>query len=45
LLRLERQGLIRRGTGGLPAWLKRRRARRVRGSVLKDLLRERESGW
>jgi antitoxin (DNA-binding transcriptional repressor) of toxin-antitoxin stability system len=45
LARLERRGLIRRGTGGLPDWLGRRRPRRVRGSVLRDLLRERESGW
>ena len=45
LLRLERQGLIRRGTGGLPAVLKRRRPRRVRGSVVQALLNERESGW
>jgi len=42
---LERQGLIRRGTGGRPSWLKRRRAGRVRGSVLRDLLKERESSW
>ena len=45
LARLERRGLIRRGTGGLPDWLGRRRPRRVRGSVLRDVLRERESGW
>ncbi len=45
LLRLERRGLIRRGTGGLPDWLGRRRPPRLRGSVLKDLLAERESGW
>ena len=44
LIRLERQGLIRRGTGGLPEWL-RRPPHRVRGSVLRDLLDERESGW
>jgi antitoxin (DNA-binding transcriptional repressor) of toxin-antitoxin stability system len=44
LLRLERQGLIRRGTGGRPAWLSRR-PHRVRGSVVRDLLEERESGW
>jgi antitoxin (DNA-binding transcriptional repressor) of toxin-antitoxin stability system len=45
LLRLERRGLIRRGAGGLPEWLGRRRPPRVRGSVLRDLLRERASGW
>ncbi len=45
LLRLERRGLIRRGTGGLPGWLGRRRPPRLRGSVLRDLLREREEGW
>ncbi len=45
LARLERRGLIRRGAGGLPRWLGRRRPPRLRGSVLRDLQRERESGW
>lgn len=45
LLRLERRGLIRRGAGGLPPWLGKRRPPRLRGSVLKDLLDEREGGW
>jgi prevent-host-death family protein len=45
LSRLERHGLIRRGTGGLPAWLGKRRPPRLRGSVLRDLLQERRSGW
>lgn len=45
LVRLERRGLIRRGSGGLPGWLGKRRPPRLRGSVLKDLLREREAGW
>jgi antitoxin (DNA-binding transcriptional repressor) of toxin-antitoxin stability system len=45
LLRLERRGLIRRGTGGHPDWLGRRKPPRLRGSVLRDLLREREDGW
>lgn len=45
LVRLERRGLIRRGAGGLPAWLGRRRPPRLRGSVLRDLLAERETGW
>jgi prevent-host-death family protein len=45
LARLERRGIIRRGTGGLPGWLGRRRPPRLRGSVLRDLLQERESGW
>lgn len=44
LERLQRQGLIRRGGGGPPAWLGKRRPPRLRGSVLKDLLRERDSG-
>jgi antitoxin (DNA-binding transcriptional repressor) of toxin-antitoxin stability system len=43
--RLERRGLIRRGSGGIPDWLGRRRAPRFRGSVLKDLLAERRAGW
>lgn len=45
LVRLERRGLIRRGAGGLPDWLGRRRPLRVRGSVLRDLLHQRRSGW
>ncbi len=45
LVRLERRGLIRRGTGGLPEWLGRRKPPRLRGSLLKDLLDEREGGW
>jgi antitoxin (DNA-binding transcriptional repressor) of toxin-antitoxin stability system len=45
LARLERRGLIRRGAGGLPDWLGRRKPPRLRGSVLKDLLAEREGGW
>lgn len=45
LARLERRGLIRRGAGGLPEWLGRRRPPRLRGSVLLDLLKEREAGW
>jgi prevent-host-death family protein len=43
LIQLECEGLIRRGTGGRPAWLRGRRPLRVRGSVLRDLLEERES--
>lgn len=42
---LERQGLIRRGRGGLPEWLGRRKPVRVKGSVLRDFLEERGSGW
>lgn len=45
LARLERHGLIRRGPGGLPDWLGKRKPPRLRGSVLRDLRRERESGW
>lgn len=45
LERLQRQGLIRRGSGGPPAWLGKRRPPRLRGSVLRDLLRERDAGW
>jgi prevent-host-death family protein len=44
LLRLERQGLIRRGTGGLPDWLGTRKPPRLRGSVLQDLLKDRKAG-
>src|SRR5688572_29245330 len=45
LARLERQGLVRRGTGQRPDWLGRRRPPKLRGSVLGDLLRERRAGW
>ena len=45
LRRLEERGLLRRGTGRLPSWLGRRRPVRVPGSVLRDLLAEREEGW
>lgn len=45
LERLQRQGLIRRGSGGPPTWLGKRRPARLRGSVLQDLLRERDAGW
>ncbi len=44
LTRLERQGLVRAGTGGLPGWFGRRRPPRVKGSVLHDLLAERREG-
>jgi antitoxin (DNA-binding transcriptional repressor) of toxin-antitoxin stability system len=45
LARLERRGLVRRGSGGLPDWFGRRRPPKVRGSVLADLLAERRTGW
>lgn len=41
---LEREGLIRRGTGGLPGWLSRPRPRLQR-SLLEEFLAERRSGW
>ena len=44
LARLERRGFVRRGAGGLPSELGKRRPR-LRGSVLKDILDEREGGW
>src|SRR3989442_12531128 len=45
LKRLEHRGLIRRGTGGRPAWLGRPRPVRLPGSRLRDLLTEPEPGW
>jgi prevent-host-death family protein len=45
LARLERKGLIRRGTGGSGRWLTKRRLVKVPGSVLQDVLDERRSGW
>ena len=45
LVRLERRGLVRVGSGGLPERLGRRKPVRLRGSVLRDMLDERGSGW
>ena len=45
LTRLERRGVIRRGSGGLPEWFGKRRPPRLRGSVLRDLFAERGAGW
>ena len=45
IARLERKGLIRRGSGDPKKWLAKRRMVKLRGSVLKDLLDERRSGW
>jgi antitoxin (DNA-binding transcriptional repressor) of toxin-antitoxin stability system len=44
LARLERQGLIRRGTGGREASAPRAPVR-LPGGVLRGLLEERERGW
>jgi antitoxin (DNA-binding transcriptional repressor) of toxin-antitoxin stability system len=43
LARLERRGVIRRGRGGVPAWLGKRRPPRATG-VLAALLEERRGG-
>jgi antitoxin (DNA-binding transcriptional repressor) of toxin-antitoxin stability system len=45
LSRLERQGLIRRGTGGRSAASAARKPLRLPGGVLRGLLEERERGW
>ena len=45
LARLERQGLIRRGTGGRPTGRAARKPARLPGGVLRGLLEERERGW
>jgi prevent-host-death family protein len=45
IARLERKGLIRRGSGDPKRWFAKRRLTKVRGSVLKDLLDERRGGW
>jgi len=46
LAELERAGLIRRGTGGMRAWLRKHRPVKVPGgSLVKELLDERRSGW
>jgi prevent-host-death family protein len=44
LARLERRGVLRRGRGRLPKWLGKRKPARVKGSVLADLLAERDQG-
>jgi antitoxin (DNA-binding transcriptional repressor) of toxin-antitoxin stability system len=45
LARLERQGLIRRGTGGRPSGVATRKPARLPGGVLRGLLEERERSW
>lgn len=46
LAELERLGLIRRGKGGMRAWLRKHRPVKVPGgSLVKDVLDERRSGW
>jgi antitoxin (DNA-binding transcriptional repressor) of toxin-antitoxin stability system len=42
---LERRGIVRRGKGRFPEALKHGKPAAVRGSVLADLRKERESGW
>ncbi len=42
---LESIGVLRRGKGNMREWLKNHKPIKVRGSVLKELLDERESGW
>lgn len=43
---LVRLGLARRGKGGMPEWLRKHRPVKVPGgSLVKDLLEERRSGW
>jgi prevent-host-death family protein len=44
LARLDRRGLIRRGSGELPDWFGKRRPVRLRKSVLWAFLEERGSG-
>lgn len=44
LASLERRGLVRRGSAG-PGRLSLTRPIRLRGSLLRDLLSERETGW
>lgn len=45
LLRLEQRGFVRRGAGGVPASLRKRRRPTVRGGLLADILADRRSGW
>lgn len=47
LARLERKGLIRRGTGDFGEWLKNHKPIKIPGGagVVEAVLEERESGW
>ena len=45
LARLERQGLIRRGTGSRSPGPRARKPTRLSGGVLRGLLEERQAGW
>ncbi len=47
LVRLERKGAIRRGTGDFSAWLKTHKPIKIPGGagVVQALLEDRESGW
>jgi len=47
LARLERKGLIRRGTGDFGEWLKTHKPIKIPGGsrVVEAVLEERESGW
>jgi antitoxin (DNA-binding transcriptional repressor) of toxin-antitoxin stability system len=45
LRRLERQGVIRRGSGKLPDWLGRRKPPKLRRSLLAEFLADRKAGW
>jgi len=42
---LARQGKVRKGTGKLPDWFFEERPPKFSGSVLEQLLKDRESGW
>lgn len=42
---LERRGIIRRGSGNLPAWFRKDKPKAGKGGVLDLLLRERKEGW
>jgi prevent-host-death family protein len=46
IARLERKGIIRRGKGNMADWFKHHEPLKIPGgSLLEDLLEERESGW
>lgn len=45
LAQLERQGIVRRGSGGTAKWLRGWRPIRVKGGVLRTLRADRKSGW
>ena len=43
--RLERKGIITRGKGGDTRWILKLKPLKIKGSMVEELLKEREEGW